>query len=145
MKANINSKRLQKIAKSWVAHDDGNISTARLLHMVSDDCKISIQSVIDALYIIGNKKGLSLKERIDDGINNFGSIGDFKISGILVDCKAEIERLESKIAKAKEYVPMTSDELIWEAQKGGVGSVYGLRSLQNAIIKRAGLVVKESA
>ena len=33
-------------------------------------------------------------------------------SKILADCKAEIQRLESELAKAREYVPMTDDE--WE-------------------------------
>ena len=77
----------------------------------------------------------------------------------IADCKAEIEQLRAinaslrthnegldaecaRLEKAREYIPMTFEELGWECRHG-FGSHHGLSDLQKAFVKRARLIVKE--
>ena len=43
------SKKEARILASYDLHDDGDISTERLLQMVADDCGCDIMDVIDVL------------------------------------------------------------------------------------------------
>lgn len=60
------------------------------------------------------------------------------LEGVLIDCKAEILRLE----KAREYVPLSLAEwrVVW-ANKNGSATL--LEHAESEVIKRAGLIVKE--
>ena len=108
-----------------------------------------------------------LIERIKTGIKNVSGwtpLSKHKRQ-LLHDCEAEIKRLElllttqgkvnlalservseleSELAEAKEYVPMTDDEFhaIWIASDG-FNATETLQLVEAEVIKRAGLIVKE--
>ena len=44
-----NNSEIEQILMSYNSHDDGDISTERLLQMVADDCGCDISDVVNAL------------------------------------------------------------------------------------------------
>lgn len=84
-----------------------------------------------------------LMARIDGELAN--GPWDATTERLLIACKAEIERLEAELAKAKEYVPMTDDELeeIFFGVDEQVNALVGVKNVQQEIIQRASLTVKE--
>ena len=106
---------------------------------------------------------MNIIERIDN--LDYGLISG-KTEEVLTDCKLEIERLtlanetlkglcedyQTQIKQAKEYTPMTDDELntiikasFYECETAYMQAHYRPygRKLETEVIKRAGLVVKE--
>ena len=83
-----------------------------------------------------------LIKRIDEALEPPTDIGSAWV--VLEDCRDEIQRLESELAKAKWYEPMTDDEFhtIW-IESDGFNATETLQIVEAEIIKRAGLIVKE--
>lgn len=80
-----------------------------------------------------------LIKRIDEALEPPTDIGSAWV--VLEDCRDEIQRLESELAKAKEYVPMTDDEITEATQVAKSDmlhqpTVYCWKTLETAIIAR---------